>query len=44
MPQVSLSACKDNESAYDDNATGDTVTKVGFSLLIITNLVLLMDA
>lgn len=24
---VSLSACKDNESAYDDNATGDTVTK-----------------
>ncbi|KAJ8580297.1 hypothetical protein M405DRAFT_869581 [Rhizopogon salebrosus TDB-379] len=24
---VSLSACRDNESAYDDNATGETVTK-----------------
>lgn len=24
---VSLSACKDNESAYDDNTTGETVTK-----------------
>ncbi|KAG1823435.1 caspase domain-containing protein [Suillus subaureus] len=24
---VSLSACKDNELAYDDNATGETVTK-----------------
>lgn len=32
-PKVSLSACKDDELAYDDNVTGETVTKVGHNLL-----------
>jgi len=30
-----LSACRDNELAYDDNDMGETVTKVSYSLLSI---------
>lgn len=37
-PKVSLSACKDDELAYDDNVTGETVTKVGHNLLSIFSL------